>query len=132
MSDSYKNLIHRCIPALLSSVPFHRDSAYIQRYFSEDFPCHLAIHQITGAKYETQEQYTDPHTHDVDEINIIIGDEEGLEYAIQLGDEVFRVNAPISVYIPAGLPHAANVLRGSGYFLALRLPERSICSPTEA
>jgi len=107
----------------LSSVPFHQDIACIERLFPQGFPVHLAVHRVVDAYPDTR-KYTQVHTHDVDEINILIGDEEGLEYDIQLGEERFRVRSNASIYIPAGLAHAANVLSGSGYFIAVRLPKK--------
>jgi hypothetical protein len=119
-----QQLIYPHHPAPLSSVPHHQGVACIERFFSETFPLHLAIHRVVDALPDQERKYTDAHTHDVDEINIIIGDEDGLEYEIQLGDERFQVRSNASVYIPAGLPHSANVCSGSGYFVALRLPHR--------
>jgi mannose-6-phosphate isomerase-like protein (cupin superfamily) len=121
MKNSYQDLIHYQVPTPLSSVPFHKDVKYIERFFAEHFPLHLAIHAIQDAR-PSSEPYTDPHVHDVDEINIILGEQGRLEYTIQLGDEEFHVSSNASIYIPAGLSHAANVLCGSGYFIALRLP----------
>ncbi|QBD79801.1 hypothetical protein EPA93_29005 [Ktedonosporobacter rubrisoli] len=83
----------------------------------------MAIHRVSDAQPDG-EKYTQAHTHDVDEINILIGDEGGLKYEIQLGDERFEVESNTSIYIPAGTPHAANVLSGSGYFVVLRLPQK--------
>lgn len=124
MIDETQQLIYHQHPAPLSSVPHHQDVACIERFFSEAFPLHLAIHRVEDALPDQERRYTDAHIHEVDEINIIIGEKDGLEYEIQLGDERFQVKSNASVYIPAGLPHSANVLSGSGYFLALRLPQR--------
>lgn len=120
MRTQYQKLIHQNVPSPLSSVAFHHDVASIERFFSDTFPMHLAIHKVTDAK--GGDPYTEPHSHDVPEINIIIGDEEGaLEYAIQLGEEIFRVRSNSTVWIPAGMSHASNVICGSGYFIAIRL-----------
>lgn len=120
MSSQYQNLIHQNVPSPLSSVAHHHDVACIERFFSDTFPLHLAIHKVTEG--EDVEPYTEPHSHDIPEINIIIGDEEGaLEFAIQLGEETFCVSSNSTIWIPAGLTHASNVIRGSGYFIAIRL-----------
>ncbi|WP_315821355.1 cupin domain-containing protein [Paraflavitalea speifideaquila] len=67
--------------------------------------------------------YTKPHTHnDFDEINILIGD--SLRYLIQLGEETYEMEGNHSIWIPAGTLHAANVIQGSGYFVAIRLEFR--------
>lgn len=118
-----QQLIYHNDPSPLSSVPFHRDVACIERLFPQGFPVHLAIHRVVGAQADIG-AYTQAHIHDVDEINILIGDEGGLEYEIQLGEELFCVRSNASIYIPGGMVHAANVLSGSGYFIALRLPRK--------
>ena len=63
-------------------------------------------------------KYCEPHRHDVDEINILLS-QGHLLYDIRLGDERYEVEAPASVYIPAGLVHSANVIEGSGFFVAV-------------
>lgn len=121
MNNLYEKLIYKNENSPLSSIPFHKDIAFIQRFFSEEFPMHLAIHKITGAHGLT-EDYTEPHTHeDEDEINIIIGEEGELEYRIQLGEKEYVVQSNSSIWIPAGVKHSANVLKGSGYFIAIRM-----------
>jgi len=120
MQKQNQHLIHHNIPSPLSTVAHHHDVACIERFFSDTFPMHLAIHKVSAA--EDIAQYTDPHSHDVPEINIIISDEEGdLEYEIQLEDETFCVPSNATVWIPAGMMHASNVISGSGYFIAIRL-----------
>lgn len=120
MLNQYQNLIHQNAPSPLSTVAHHYDVACVERFFSDTFPMHLAIHKVTNAADIAQ--YTDPHSHDVPEINIIIADnEDGLEYEIQLEDETYCVTANSTVWIPAGMMHASNVIAGSGYFIAIRL-----------
>ena len=62
--------------------------------------------------------YCEPHVHDCDEINILLSDSH-LSYEIRLGDEVFVVNAPATIHIPAGVVHSANVIEGSGFYIAI-------------
>ena len=62
--------------------------------------------------------YCEPHVHDCPEINILVSLTR-LIYEIRLGDEVYIVEAPATIYIPAGLVHSANVVEGSGFFVAL-------------
>lgn len=115
----YEKLIFKNSIIPLSTIPFHTDIPCIERYFPEGFPVHLAVHKVSDAN-EFQE-YTKPHSHDIPEINIIIGEEACLVYSIQLGDEVFEVKSNSSIWIPAGLQHSANVIEGSGYYIAIRL-----------
>ncbi|HEY6900151.1 MAG TPA: hypothetical protein VI233_05890, partial [Puia sp.] len=76
------------LPSSLSNVPFHRDMAFITRYFVKGFPLHLAVHEVSSV-LNTPEEYTDPHVHeDNDEVNIIISTDK-LLYRIQLGSDSY-------------------------------------------
>lgn len=120
MQKQNQHLIHHNVPTPLSTIAYHHDVSCINRFFSDTFPVHLAIHKVTDA--EDVKQYTDPHWHDVPEINIVVSDEEGdLVYEVLLGDETFHVPSNSTIWIPAGMVHATNVLRGSGYYIAIRL-----------
>jgi hypothetical protein len=114
----YANLIYKHIKNPLSSVPFHQDVEGLQRYVADGFPYHLAIHQFVRM-YRPPAAYTQPHVHPFDELNIIIGDD--LEYNIMLGDESYVIKGHHSIWIPAGVTHAANVISGTGYYVAIRL-----------
>ncbi len=116
----YSHLIHKYEKSSLSNVPYHADVSCINRYFSEEFPFHLAIHQVKSATPDLR-NYTELHTHECDEINMLIGDPGELTYIIQLGDESYQLDSCSCIWIPAGLPHSANVLEGAGYYVALRL-----------
>lgn len=115
-----KSLIYKMMPSLLSNVPFHTDTDAITRYFAEAFPCHMAIHHVSPV-FTPPLAYTQPHIHeDSDEINIIISPGK-LVYKIQLDDRDYILQNNVSIWIPRGTLHSANVLRGSGYFIALRV-----------
>jgi mannose-6-phosphate isomerase-like protein (cupin superfamily) len=106
--------------AALSDVPFHNNTASITRYIARQFPLHMAVHRVSPVMM-TPPAYTQPHVHhDYNEINIIISDEQ-LEYKILLGNNEYVVRNNSSIWIPMGTIHAANVLRGSGYFIAIRV-----------
>lgn len=108
------------IPAALSAIPFHHNTKSITRYVANDFPVHLAVHEVSPVVTPPIE-YTQPHLHDdSDEINIIVS-RQSLLYKIQLNDDVFEVSENSCVWIPRGMIHAANVLRGTGHFITLRL-----------
>jgi cupin superfamily acireductone dioxygenase involved in methionine salvage len=120
MYKQNQQLIHHNVPTPLSTIAYHHDVACIERFFSNTFPMHLAIHKVTDAADVAT--YTDPHWHDVPEINIIISDEAGdLVYEVLLGDETFQVVSNATIWIPAGMTHATNVRAGSGYYIAIRL-----------
>lgn len=119
MRKKYEHLIIENKREKLSTVAFHNDVSCIDRYFAEGFPFHLAIHKVSKA--ENVKKYTELHTHDVDELNIIICEDGEMEYLIQLGDEEYHLKSNTSIWIPKGLPHSANVILGSGYYIAMRL-----------
>lgn len=52
-----------------------------------------------------------PHIHEGDEMYLILGDKGAIEYRITLGDDVYLLESPCCVYIPAGLPHAIEPTR---------------------
>ncbi|MCY1042402.1 hypothetical protein OV208_13850 [Corallococcus sp. bb12-1] len=108
----------------LSTVAAHKDIDCIERFFAAGFPLHLAVHKVHDAE-PLQRDYTELHAHPQPELNVIIPDASGLEYEIQLGEERYRVCEPTSIWVPPHVPHSANVIRGSGYFVAVRLKEEA-------
>ena len=116
-TKTYEGLIFKNKFSPLSSIPFHRDVEGLDRYFAEGFPYHLGIHHIHRME-QVPEAYTVSHKHTYPELNIIIGDD--LCYEITLGDERYELTGNYSIWIPAGVAHSANVLLGSGYFVATR------------
>lgn len=112
--------IFSMIPAALGKVPFHRNTPSITRFVATDFPFHIAVHEISPVNAPPKE-YTLPHLHsDADEINIILSHHD-LLYKIQVGDEKYTVSNNSCIWIPRGVIHAANVLRGSGHFITIRI-----------
>ncbi len=99
-------------------MPFHKDVSCIERYCPEKFPVHLAIHKISEAN--NVEEYTTLHSHEMHELNILLGDEGGLEYSVRLGDKTYTVYSNFSIWIPGGMMHSTNVIRGSGYYIVVR------------
>jgi hypothetical protein len=78
---------------------------------------HIVTHEIRDVSADRR-SYCEPHVHDCPETNILLSLAR-LVYEIRLGDEVYLVEAPATIYIPAGLVHSANVVEGSGFFIAL-------------
>jgi hypothetical protein len=108
----------------LSFVPFHAngEAPLSRRVLAgagvhEAIGKHIVCHEIRDVPGERR-SYSEPHVHDCDEINILLSDSH-LSYEIQLGDEVFVVTAPATIHIPAGVVHSANVIEGSGFFIAI-------------
>jgi|GEM_PF-2006057 mannose-6-phosphate isomerase-like protein (cupin superfamily) len=117
--ESLRNLIFNLENIPLSTVPYHSDVEGIDRFFSDIFPVHMAIHSVDRVD-EIRENYTHLHKHDVSEINIIIGSAD-LQYKIGLEEEEFVIGPNTGVWIPAGVRHSANLIKGKGYFIAIRL-----------
>jgi mannose-6-phosphate isomerase-like protein (cupin superfamily) len=81
---------------------------------------HLGVHQVSPVSTPPP-KYTEPHVHDAyDEVNLIISEQE-LVYRIQLGNDVYTVSNNACIWIPKGTVHSANVIKGSGYYIALRI-----------
>ncbi len=116
----YKNLIFNSKNSPLNSVPFHENSIDIERYFSKNFPVHLAIHEIKKAPKKDR-NYVKSHNHKKPEINILLGN---LKYKIILEDEEYIVQSPANIWIPAGLNHSATLIEGEGHYICIILNDK--------
>jgi quercetin dioxygenase-like cupin family protein len=116
----HEALILEMQPQALSEVPFHHDTPCITRFTAFNFPLHLGVHQIASVNTPPPE-YTEPHVHaDHHEVNLIISEQE-LVYCIRLGDQVYTVTNNACIWIPKGTVHSANLVKGNGYYIALRI-----------
>ena len=120
----YSHLITKGVEQDLSAVAFHH-SAPLKRYvmiqkdaITGDGGFRTAAHIINGVS-DNVESYCELHWHDFDEINFILSNNNSLKYKIQLEDETYTVEAPATIYIPKGIRHAAEVISGTGIYLAL-------------
>jgi len=118
----YDGLICRLENDPVGNIPFHIESPLIKRVCAKRFPLDLAIHHVSLKEGENNDNYCRIHTHNEDEINIIIASDNFLEYKIQLGDEIYIVESPSAVFIPKNLSYSANFLAGDGYFVCLKFP----------
>ncbi len=121
---SHAGLISRGEVSPLRDVPFHgaADAPITRRVLAggDLFPeaeKRVVAHEMRAVSAASRD-YCEPHVHDCPEINILLSLDR-LVYEITLGDEVYEVEAPASIYIPAGLVHSANVIEGSGFFVAI-------------
>lgn len=108
----------------LRGVPFHGNGvAPLRRYVlagtsvHPEAKKHIVAHQIHEVS-AARRSYCEPHVHDCHEIDTLLS-QTSLSYEIRLGDDVYVVDAPATIYIPAGLVHSANVIDGSGFFIAM-------------
>lgn len=103
----------------MSSVLLHNDISCITRYFEVSFPIYTAIHKVCNADYP--ETYTQMHSHDEDEINILLSEDSNFQYEVRIEDKTFIVSANSSIFIPSNALHSTNVISGSGYYISIRL-----------
>lgn len=108
----------------LGAMPFHSDGPLRRwRMAGGDphaaLPVFVALHEFASVEAGSR-SYCEPHVHDFDEINVLYTS-SSLQVDLRLGDEVVTVDAPATVYIPAGLPHSANVRSGEGVLVAVLL-----------
>lgn len=112
--------VFELLPEALANIPFHSNTNAVGRFAAKGFPLHLAVHEISPTLVAPP-QYTFPHVHEEhDEINIILST-HGLVYDIQVGADEYTVKNNACIWIPRGVEHSANVVKGSGYFITIRL-----------
>ncbi|HEY8109203.1 MAG TPA: hypothetical protein VIF43_04310 [Patescibacteria group bacterium] len=99
------------------------DNADIRRYFAGE-PLYTAVHVVDGAPQE-ERKYGIAHTHPFPEVNVLAGAPGELVYRIRVGEEEREVESPAVIVIPPDVIHSANLVKGSGAFVVLRLtPEQ--------
>jgi hypothetical protein len=91
-------------------------------YFTES-PIRVVVRQIKSVPPD-YEPHIDLHTHDVDELYIFVSEEDGgLEAEVALGDEVYTVTSPVTIFLPKDVPHRYAVKKGHGFlFTIMDLP----------
>lgn len=120
---NYRKFIKKGVTESLAKVPFH-SYAPIKRLSmlgGEQIPeskKHVAVHFV-DVDGKTIPEYSKLHKHNVDEINLILSESDKLVYEIQLGDEIYKVTSPSTVFIPKGTLHRAKVLSGKGIFVCI-------------
>jgi hypothetical protein len=120
----YKHLITKGVAEPLSHVPFHgkapiKRRLMLDRKLVSESNTHVAIHFVSPTK--KMPEYSKLHSHNVDEINLILSEGDKLTYKMQLGDEIYQVTSPATVFIPKGLKHKAHVVSGKGIFVCIIL-----------
>lgn len=120
----YQKFIKKGIPESLDTVPFHKNApirrlSMLSKTRIPESDTHIAVHFIDALKKIPN--YSEPHRHDYDEINLILSEDSELIYEVQLGDESYKVTSPSSVFIPKGLRHNAQVISGKGIFVCIIL-----------
>jgi hypothetical protein len=111
--------VHPLEARALSSNARYRDIPELRRLEATGSPAHFVVHHIDDAAAAEHRDYCGVHTHPFDELNFLLGEPGQLRYEIVLGDETIVVESPTTVWIPAGTPHSANLLSGTGTFGAV-------------
>jgi hypothetical protein len=123
-TNKHSALISTGLVQALHHVPFHSNgiAPLTRRVMAgadvlPQIKKHVVAHELREVSTGFR-AYSEPHVHDCMEINMLLSMSR-LVYEIRLGDEVYIVEAPATIYIPAGLIHSANVIEGTGFFLAM-------------
>lgn len=107
----------------LSKVPCHSEApitrlSMLNSGTIKEADMHIAVHFV-NSKDKSFPTYSEPHRHNVDEINLILSEDDNLIYEITLEDETYDVTSPSTVYIPKGVTHSAQVKSGKGIFVCI-------------
>jgi cupin superfamily acireductone dioxygenase involved in methionine salvage len=119
----YKKYITKGINEPLSKVAFHKKApikriSMLSKKTISESKIHAAVHFVDAVDKKIS-KYSTLHKHDADEINLILSDSGKLFYEIQLDDEIYKVNSPVTVFIPKGVKHRADAISGKGIFVCL-------------
>src|SRR5438128_12205704 len=72
LKKTKEQFIYELTPSALTNVPFHDDTKSITRFFAENFPAYLAVHEISPVILPPKE-YTHLHVlEEHDDVNIIL------------------------------------------------------------
>ena len=119
----YKKYITKGISEPLSKVAFHKKApikriSMLSKKTISESKIHAAVHFVDAVDKKIS-KYSTLHKHDADEVNMILSDSGKLVYEIQLDDEIYKVNSPVTVFIPKGVKHRADAISGKGIFVCL-------------
>lgn len=119
----YKKYITKGIHEPLSKIQFHKEApikriSMLSKKTIPESKIHAAVHFVDAIDKKIS-KYSILHKHDVDEVNILLSQNDKLVYEIQLDDEIYKVSSPVTIFIPKGVKHRADVISGSGFFVCL-------------
>lgn len=110
---------------LEQAIPYHRKLPFKRLVFVSNklIPhanIHVAVTFVNNLHKKSKKlNYAQLHTHDVDEINIVSGEQKKLVYEISTDKHKYIVTSPAVVYIPKGTQHAAKPIKGRGTFVCI-------------
>jgi len=113
---------------VLPALPNHEESALPEAY--QPRLLHLSDKLVPGADLfitsrtvldlaSPAEPNVHPHRHDVSQTYVFTSPDDSLKVEVLLGDRTEIVQAPATVFIPAGLEHALRLLSGTGTVLSI-------------
>ena len=86
------------------------------------------VHQI-DVKTPPGPDYVEIHAHEVSQAYVF--PQPGIKFEVTLGDEVYTVDSPATVFIPPRLKHAVKIIEGSGIEVSIVRNEKYERSLTE-
>lgn len=123
-----KRLVFNAIPQNLSDIVNHTNVAGIDRYKIFDNCAipgksfHIALHVINPDYIKNQKwEYSASHSHECDEINILLSESGCLKFQLELDEDCFTQESPSLIYIPSGVKHRSEAISGVGIFICIRL-----------
>lgn len=115
-------------PESLAKVPGHIAVEGIARFRLLDGSSpsgaisHCAAHIVSERFAPSAEwQYTQPHAHDCDEVNILLSGSGPLRFRYEVDGLVEVVESPCTVFLPAGTTHRMEAIGGTGVFICMHL-----------
>jgi len=130
--NKYQKFIKKGIVESLDKVPFHSQApikrlSMLNKTLIPQSDTHIAVHFVDASidlpKYSTL------HSHNHDEINLILSEDSSLTYEVQFEDESYQVTSPSTIFIPKGIRHSAQAISGKGLFVCIILSDNSDSSP---
>jgi len=87
---------------------------------------HVAAH-FDSADYRPAAdwQFTEPHAHPFDEINLLLPAGDCLRYRYEVEGRLHEISGPCSVFLSAGTPHRMEPIEGQGIFVCIQLNQAS-------
>jgi mannose-6-phosphate isomerase-like protein (cupin superfamily) len=119
----FQKYIKKGVVEPLENIPFHGKAPLtrhlmLNKKIIPESNTIVSVHYIKKITDEVP-KYTELHTHDCDEINLILSEDDTLVYEVQFEDEVYEVKSPATIYIPKGIKHSASVKSGKGMFVCV-------------
>jgi 2-isopropylmalate synthase len=102
--------------------------AFLNQDMVPEADLNIFVHHI-DVKNPPGPDYVDIHAHEVSQAYVF--PLKGITFEVRLGDEVYTVDSPATVFIPPGLPHTVKIIKGSGIEVSIVRNEKYEQSLTE-